>query len=126
MSASVAQLAAQLVDLVTEPGGVLETQISGRLVHLFFERLDEPSELRGCEVTELVAPPFVPRALQTAAPVASGCRCLPVAVRPEVSEDVGDGLADRLRVDPPLGVVLLLQTATSVRLRDRSLHRVGH
>src|SRR3954470_21899862 len=46
MSASVAQLAAQLVDLVAQPGRVLEAQIGRRFVHLLFERLDQPPELR--------------------------------------------------------------------------------
>jgi hypothetical protein len=63
MSASVAQLAPQLVDLVAESSGVLEAQVGGGFVHLFLQRLDEPPELRGCEIAELVAPPFVARSL---------------------------------------------------------------
>src|SRR5258708_6417118 len=59
MSASVAQLAAQLVDLIAQPGGVLEPQVRGRLVHLLFERLDQPAELGGSEIAELVAPALV-------------------------------------------------------------------
>jgi hypothetical protein len=40
-------------------------------------------------------------------------------------EDVGDPLADRLRVDAVLLVVLPLQPAAAVGLVDRPLHRVG-
>src|SRR5690606_39806949 len=36
-----AQLAAQLVDLVAQPGRVLEAQLGRRLVHLLLEGLDE-------------------------------------------------------------------------------------
>ena len=45
--------------------------------------------------------------------------------RPEVGEDVGDRLADGLRVDAVLDVVGLLQAPAAVGLGDGPLHRVG-
>src|SRR4051812_16123256 len=124
-SAGVAQLAAQLVDLVSQAGGVLEPQVGRGLVHLFFERLDEPAQLVRGEVAELVAAPLVALALHAAAAVASRRRSLAVAVGPQVGEDVGDGLADRLRIDAVLRVVRLLQPAAAVGLRDGVAHRIG-
>src|SRR5438132_1518672 len=44
-SAHLAQLALQVVDLVTQAGGVLEAQVGGRLVHLLLQRADEPAQL---------------------------------------------------------------------------------
>src|SRR5829696_8101871 len=44
-SACVPQFAAQLGELVAQPGGVLEAQVGGRLVHLLLESLDQPGEL---------------------------------------------------------------------------------
>src|SRR4051794_3403266 len=125
MSASVAQLAPQFVDLVSEAGGVLEPEVGRGLVHLFFEGLDEPAQLVRGEVAELVAAPLVALALHAAAAVASRRRSLAVAVGPQVGEDVGDGLADRLRIDAVLRVVRLLQPAAAVGLRDGVAHRIG-
>ena len=44
-SLGVAEFAAQVVDLVAEFGGVLELQLGRRLVHLFFQRLDQAGQL---------------------------------------------------------------------------------
>src|SRR3954452_20519022 len=41
------ELAFELGDLVAQPGRFLEAQVLGRLVHLFFEGLDQPSEVVG-------------------------------------------------------------------------------
>src|SRR5581483_3100149 len=123
--ASVAQLAPQFVDLVAQAGGVLEAQLGSSVVHLVLQRLDETPQLGRRQVAELVAAPFVALALHAATTVASGRRRLAVTLGPEVGEDVGDGLADRLRIDAVLGVVRLLQPAAAVRLGQRTLHRVG-
>ena len=40
----VAQLAAEVVDLVAQLRGVLELELGRRLVHLFLERLDEAGQ----------------------------------------------------------------------------------
>src|SRR5918994_5403202 len=117
----VTELAAEVGDLVAEAGRVLEAKVGGGLVHLLLEGLDEPGELllgQGLEV----ALDLVPLAL--AAPVAPGNRCR--LVGPQQREDVSDRLADRLRVDPVLGVVGQLQAAAPLRLADRPLHRIGH
>src|SRR4051794_15303604 len=45
VSARVPKFAAEFLDLGTEAGGVLETQLDGRPVHLFLECLDESREL---------------------------------------------------------------------------------
>src|SRR5437867_1644236 len=84
------QLALEVVDLVPQSGGVLETQLTGRVVHLLFESLDEPREL----------------VLRHAGDVARGTLLAPGLVgrrgfRGEARrlQDVGELLADRGRVD---------------------------
>src|ERR1700730_16594488 len=52
-SADGAELPAQLGDLVAEPGGFLEAEVLGRLVHLLLEGLDEPAELVGGDPGEV-------------------------------------------------------------------------
>ncbi len=54
-----------------------------------------------------------------AEPVASRARSAA-----ELGDEVGDGLPDRLRVDPVLAVVLLLDEAPALGLGDGAAHRV--
>ena len=64
-------LAAQLVDLVAEAGGVLELQLGRGLVHLLFERQDEAAELLLRQRLQLALDLV---ALALAAPVLAGHR----------------------------------------------------
>src|SRR5688500_12519280 len=99
-SADGAELPLQVVDLVPQPRRVLEAEVDGGLVHLLLEREDEALELAGAEVLDLALalgvvggpPPTT---------VAAGDRRALLGPTDE-AEDVGDGLADRLRVDPVL------------------------
>src|SRR3972149_7677136 len=50
------QLPAQLLDLVSELGGVLEAQLLGGRVHLLLEGDDEPLELPGAHAPTLRGP----------------------------------------------------------------------
>src|SRR3954454_4701840 len=45
--AQLAKFLAQLVDLVAEPGRVLEPEVTGRLMHLLLESLDQALEFLG-------------------------------------------------------------------------------
>src|SRR5215210_7291265 len=44
-SGGVPQLPLEVLDLVPQPGGVLEAQLGGGLVHLLLQGLDEPGQL---------------------------------------------------------------------------------
>jgi hypothetical protein len=45
-----AQISFQLVDFITKPGGVLESKVGGRLVHLFLETPDQPLKVVSLKV----------------------------------------------------------------------------
>src|SRR2546430_2511413 len=60
------ELALQVADLVAQAGGVLEAQLGGGLVHLLFQRLDEPAELFVGQLEELLAAGHLPGGLATA------------------------------------------------------------
>src|SRR6266576_2217941 len=113
--AELSQLLAELLDLVAEPRGVFEPEVLRGLMHLLLEPLDQPLELFGGHlgVRDLPA---------TLALRRGGC-LIPAAQR---QEDVRHLLADRLRVDPVLGVVRELDLASALRLADGCLHGVGH
>ena len=64
------ELPLQVVDLVAQPGRVLEAQVGGGLVHLLLERLDQARQLVVRELGE-VAADLVARA-RPAAPAGHG------------------------------------------------------
>src|SRR5207249_1246005 len=97
------EFALQVVDLVAQSGGVLEAQVGGGLVHLLLQRLDEPAELLVGHLEDLLAPGVLPGSHPAAALGRHRGRI--VGAAPDHLQDVGDLLADRLRVDPVLFVV---------------------
>src|SRR6266851_3685136 len=113
------QLALEVVDLVAEPGGVLEAEVDGRLVHLLLEGLDEPGQLLLGQLGE-VAADLVPGP-RPPVPARPGRRL----VRPEMGQDVGDRLADGLGIDAVLQVVGLLHGPAPLGLRDGPPHGLG-
>src|SRR5436190_601679 len=91
-STHVSQLALEILDLVTQTSGVLEAQLRAGVVHLLLEGEDQPPDLVARELGEVAPHSIVlPRAL-----VLPGRRRR--LGRPQHRQDVGDRLADRLRV----------------------------
>ena len=103
----VAQLAAELLDLVAQPGRVLEPEVFRGLVHLVLEARGS-----GARAPRAAAPP--PSSASAGACPARGA----ARVAGHRQQDVGDLLADRLRVDPVLPVVVLLDPAAALGLGD--------
>src|SRR5687768_10213157 len=100
------ELAAEVLDLVAQPSGVLEPKIGGCFVHLLLECPDESLELGRRQVVDTG-----PASIVLAGPaVAPGDGCT-VLSRPQVSEDVGDSLDDALWVDAVRLVVFVLEPA---------------
>src|SRR6266550_6137592 len=108
------QLLAELLDLVAEPGRVLEPEILRRLVHLLLEPLDQPLELLGGHLGVRDLP----------ATLALG-RGGSLILTTEREEDVRYLLSDRLGIDPVLGVVGELDLTPALGLADGRLHGVG-
>src|SRR6266511_2663457 len=106
------ELAAQLLDLVAEPGRILEAQVVRRGEHLLLELDDRPRDLLRRH-----------RLLAGLALTARGRGDLRLD-RQEVG-DVGDALTDGLGRDPVLLVVGDLDSPAAVRLADRLAHRLG-
>src|SRR5690606_20642894 len=117
----------EVAQLVTEPRGELELELPRRLEHLRVEVGDERLEfgrtLRGEALASQVR-----RGSATASTVGSrttGEKFRRVGLFPgEHFGDVGDALAQRLRIDAVLEVVGDLLLAAAVRLVDRVRHRV--
>ena len=97
------------------------------VVHLVLQRLDQPARARRAARRRGRTPPSAVRDRVRRGP---GGRARATPSSPSAAshhlEDVGDLLADGLRVDAVLGVVLELLLAPAVGLRDRVPHRVGH
>src|SRR5439155_6430951 len=85
--ANLAELPLHLVDLVAEPGGLLEPQVARGLVHLVGEALNEPAQL----IPRQVEPVGLRRARAAAAspPPAACGRVLVVAAGADHLVDVG-------------------------------------
>src|SRR5690606_33789892 len=113
-SLGVADLAAELVDLVAEAGGVLEAELGRGLVHLLLEGLDEAGELLLRQRLELALHLV---ALALAAAVLAGQRG--GAVGAQHREDVAHRLADGLRVDAVLRAVRHPALPAPLRRADR-------
>src|SRR5438128_715376 len=92
--AQLSQLLAELLHLVAEPRRVLEPEVLRGLVHLLLEPLDQPFELLGGHLGM--------RDLLAALAFRRGGGLILTA---EGQEDVRHLLADRLGIDPVLGVV---------------------
>src|ERR687892_697828 len=94
------QLALELAHLVAQPGGVLEAQVGGRLVHLLLQGLNKAPQLGGRQVGQLGAQPLgCPRPPSPAvAPPNPGA-----PPPPGGGGDVVDGLAGALGLDAVLG-----------------------
>src|SRR5207244_6067584 len=119
-----AQLSLHLVDLVAQACGFLETQIARGVVHLVGQALNEPPELVAREIQHIGARRGLPRA--TSAPAApSALRGAIIRARADHLENVGDLLADRLRIDVVIDVVRELLLAAPHRLRVCVLAGVG-
>src|SRR3954453_24208682 len=110
-----AELAAELADLVAQAGGVLEAEVVGRPEHLLLELDDRLLEVREGHLAGLLAG-LAGGALLAARRLALGLQEL---------GDVGDALGDRGRRDAVLLVVGELDLAAAVGLRERLAHRVG-
>jgi hypothetical protein len=50
-----AQFPFEVVDLITKPCGVFEPQLDRCLIHLLFEALDQPPQIRCCQIEVLLA-----------------------------------------------------------------------
>src|SRR3954447_18413830 len=98
------ELALEVLDLVADPGRVLEAEVPGGLVHLLLEGLDQALELLRRHLGVLALPALPGRRRLPPAPAAH-------ALGLHRQEDVGDLLADRLGVDAVFPVVLLLDHA---------------
>src|SRR5439155_13325435 len=92
--AELPQLLAKLLDLVAEPRRGFEPEVLRGLVHLFLEPLDQPFELFGGHLGVGDLPATLPLR-----------RGEGLILTTERQEDVRHLLADRLGVDPVLGVV---------------------
>src|SRR5437763_2173038 len=114
-----AELLLEVPDLVPEAGGVLEPELRGGLTHLLLQRPDQPRQLVLGQLGQIAAGGVAP----TRPAVTTGPRRL--AVGADLGQDVGDGLANGLRIDPVLGVVRLLHRPAPLGLGDRPSHRVG-
>src|SRR6266536_2592763 len=121
------QLAAQVGDLVAEPGRVLEAQVLGGLVHLLLERGDEPHQVVLWHPADRRLPPAAPAAAarrgRGAALARAAARRRALLLAAQRLDDVGDPLAHRLRVDAVGLVVLDLELAAPVGLADGAAHR---
>jgi hypothetical protein len=117
--ADLAELLLEVPDLVPEAGGVLEPELRGGLTHLLLQRPDQPGQLVLGQLGQIASGRVTP----TRSAVSSWSGCL--AVGPDLGQDVGDGLANGLGVDPVLGVVGLLHRPASLGLRDRPSHGIG-
>src|ERR1700751_5050152 len=106
------QVAPQVLDLVAELRGVLESQLLGGEVHLLLERDHELLELLARH----------PLDLRRAAPPPRGGHRRRLELKQ--LRDVRDALGDRLRHDPVLLVVRDLDGAAPVRLVERLLDRL--
>ena len=89
-------------------------------MHLLLERLDQPTQFLLRQRPELTLD-LVPLALSPTVLARHRGR----AVGPQHRQDVADRLADGLRIDAVLLVVGHLQQPSSLRLADRSGHRIG-
>src|SRR5690606_21778970 len=135
-----AQLLLQVGDLVAEPGGELELQVAGRGEHLVGQLLDEVGQFGARHALGVAAgddagadrgrgPTGLARGALAAGLGAPGTAdrdllaLLGLAV--DLVEDVGDLLAQRLRVDAVGLVVGDLLRAAAVGLVDGVLHRLG-
>src|SRR3954454_7983301 len=129
-----AELLLELADLVAEPGGELELQLSSRGMHLVLQLLDEqrqivprkPGELRSM-LTGRLALAGHPwhRGLAARLGAAAAADQLLLVTTHDVVEDVGDLLAQRLRIDAVGLVVGHLLLSPAVGLLDRLLHGRG-
>src|SRR5689334_8680659 len=89
-----AELPFHFVDLVAQASGLFEPEVARGFVHLVGEALDEPAQL----VAREVEPVGARRGATASSPPAPARRALVVAARADHLEDVGDLLADGLRV----------------------------
>ena len=128
-----AQLLLEVLDLVAQPGGELEVEVLGGGVHLLGELVDELDEVVLCRPGELLAHGGLGGVLASGphrgvlmAPVATGQEVGGIDVLAgEHVGDVGDLLAQRLRVDAVLGVVGQLLGAAALSLLDGLSHGRG-
>src|SRR5437764_922723 len=107
-----AQVAAQVAQLVADLRGVLEAQLLGGELHLLLELYDHALELVSGEL-----------AARGAAPAPAFARARDLGLRVEELGDVGDALDDGRRRDAVLLVVGELDFAPAVGLLDRGAHR---
>src|SRR5581483_11585400 len=128
------QLLLEVGDLVPQPRGQLELQVTRRVEHLIGELLDEIGELGAGHVAGVAAG----HDARARPPTLAGGPLAPGRIPPRPAdlhlvlhlavhlvEDVGDLLAQRARVEAVLGVVSLLLGPPPIGLVDRRPHGLG-